>query len=698
MVDQSASGKLPHLPPSDDSVVAEHRLLARSTDALWVINPDGVFTFVSPACGKVLGWESHELVGKSVDAFFPRDHRATAVLNAGVASSEGIVEHQFRQHDGSYRWVETTVARVPNPTSGEMNEIQGSTRDITERKAGEAVLAEANERFSLAFDNAPIGMALMGIDGRFTQVNDAFCRITGRSVAELATMTSEEITHVDDIANDRICMQQLIDGLITSYVGEKRYCHAGGRVIWASLSISLLRGVDGEVREFIVQVEDVTERKVSEDKLTHLALHDGLTGLPNRELFLDRTRHALALAKRTVASPSILFLDLDHFKVVNDSMGHSAGDALLVRVAERLTRVVRPSDTLARLGGDEFTLLCEGLEDEHEIEHIADRITKAFRDPIRIHGRDVVVTTSIGIATAERLGNVRAEDLLQQADAALYRAKDRGRARYEMYNVGLRAHAMQRLEVEQALRGAAERGELRVWYQPQFALPSRELIGVEALVRWQHPTRGLLEPKEFIDVAEETGLVVNLGTRVLEEACRQSHDWSDRFGVRGSVPISVNLSARQLGSGDFVAIAQEILERFAVPACRVHFEITEAGLMKVHGSASRELNELRELGLQVGIDDFGTGYSSLALLAAISVDFLKIDTSFVAGLGVHEQDEAIVGAVIALAHSLRLSAVAEGAETAGQITALTKLGCDAVQGFLLGRPQPANALDALLRS
>jgi diguanylate cyclase (GGDEF)-like protein/PAS domain S-box-containing protein len=577
-----------------------------------------------------------------------------------------------------------------------MNEIQGSTGDTSGRIAGEAVLAEANERFSLAFDNAPIGMALMGVDGRFTQVNDAFCRITGRSVAELATITSEEITHVDDIANDRICMQQLIDGVISSYVGEKRYCHAGGRVIWASLSISLLRGVDGEVREFIVQVEDVTERKLSQDKLAHLALHDGLTGLPNRELFLDRTHHALALATRTLASPSILFMDLDHFKVVNDSMGHSAGDALLIRVAERLTQVVRPSDTLARMGGDEFTLLCEGLEDEQEIERIADRITEAFRDPIRINGRDVVVTTSIGIAIAGGRGNVRAEDLLQEADAALYKAKERGRARYEMYSVGLRAHAMQRLEVEQALRGAAERGEFRVWYQPQFSLPSRELVGVEALVRWQHPTRGLLEPKEFIDVAEETGLVVDLGTSVLEEACRQSRQWSDSYGIRGNVPISVNLSARQLGSGDFVAIAQEILERFAVPACRVHFEITEAGLMQVHGSASRELNELRDLGLQVGIDDFGTGYSSLALLAGISVDFLKIDTSFVAGLGLHEQDEAIVGAIIALAHSLRLSAVAEGAETAGQIAALTDLGCDAVQGFLLGRPQPAKALAALL--
>jgi len=697
LAEQSAPETTPPLPPSEEPVAPDFRLLAHSTDVLWVINPDGIFTFVSAACGRVFGWESHELVGASVDAFFPPDQRATAALSTGAAGADGVIEHQFRQRDGSFRWVETTIARVANPVSGGTDEIQGSTRDISERKAGEAVLAEANERFSLAFGNAPIGMALMGVDGRFTQVNDAFCRITGRSAAELDAMTSEEITHVDDIANDRVCMQQLIDGDITSYVGEKRYCHAGGRVIWASLSISLLRGADGEVREFIVQVEDVTDRKLSEDKLNHLALHDGLTGLPNRELFLDRTRHALALAKRTIASPSILFLDLDHFKVVNDSMGHSAGDALLIRVAERLTQVVRPSDTLARLGGDEFTLLCEGLEDEREVEHIAERITNAFRNPIRIHGRDVVVTTSIGIATAERRVNVEAEDLLQQADAALYRAKDRGRARYEMYNVGLRAHAVQRLEVEQALRGAAERGEFRVWYQPQFALPSCELVGVEALVRWEHPSRGLLEPKEFMDVAEETGLVVNLGTTVLEEACRQSHEWSERHGVRGNVPISVNLSARQLGAGDFVAIAEELLERFAVPASQVHFEITEAGLMKVHGSASRELNELRELGLQVGIDDFGTGYSSLALLAAISVDFLKIDTSFVAGLGVHEQDEAIVGAVIALAHSLRLSAVAEGAETAGQLAALTELGCDSVQGFLLGRPQPAKAIDSLLR-
>jgi diguanylate cyclase (GGDEF)-like protein len=443
-------------------------------------------------------------------------------------------------------------------------------------------------------------------------------------------------------------------------------------------------------------VDDVTDRKVSEDKLTHLALHDGLTGLPNRELFLDRTRHALALAKRTVSSPSILFLDLDHFKVINDSMGHATGDALLIEITERLKQVVRPSDTLARLGGDEFTLLCEGLEDDAAVHHIADRVARALGDPIKIYGRDVVVTTSIGIATAERPGNVRAEDLLQQADAALYRAKDRGRARYEMYIVGLRAHAMQRLEVEQDLRGAAERGELRVWYQPQFALPSRELVGVVALVRWEHPSRGLLQPKEFMDVAEETGLVVNLGTSVLEEACRQSHEWSEQYGVRGNVPISVNLSPRQLGSGDFVAIAQGILERFAVPSSRLHLEITEAGLMKVHGSASRELSELRQLSLQVGIDDFGTGYSSLALLAAISVDFLKIDTTFVAGLGVHEQDEAIVGAVIALAHSLRLRAVAEGAETAEQLKALTDLGCDSVQGFLLGRPQTAEAFGALI--
>jgi diguanylate cyclase (GGDEF)-like protein/PAS domain S-box-containing protein len=915
-----------------------------------VIDLAGVFTSASPGCGKVLGWDPAQLLGASIDDFSPLDHPASAALIAGASGLDAVIEHQFRQDDDSYRWVETTIDRVPNSLSGDLTEIRGSTRDIgrhkvneghmtqagerlslafnnapigtalmdvegrftqvneafcllvgrsptelgsttseaitndddfandrlymqqlidgevgsyvgrkrylhadghevwaslnvsllqgadgrrsefivqvhdithrkaaeislaedsqrfplafnnapigmalmdvngrftqvnealcrftgrsaedmvnltakqisdaygitgdrrdiqrlidgeissyagekcyrhvdghqiwasvgvsllraadgrmrefiiqvadiTARKLSEAALAEASQRFSLAFRDAPVGMALMDVDGRFTQVNEAFCLLSGRSAEELVASTSEAITHVDDIAGDRLYMQQLIDGQITSYVGEKRYRHPDGHEIWTSLSVSLLRGVDGGLREFIVQVADITDRKVAENELTHLALHDGLTGLPNRELFLDRTRHALEMAKRLAGRPSILFLDLDHFKVINDSMGHAAGDNLLMRVAERLSEVVRPGDTLARLGGDEFTVLCEGIGDEGDVRGIAGRIGAALDRPIRIGDRDVVVTASIGIATADPLRNVTAEALLQEADAALYRAKDRGRARFELYSVDLRAHVVQRLEIEQSLRGAAKRGEFRVWYQPQFALPSRQLSGVEALVRWAHPVRGLLEPKDFIDVAEETGLIVELGDFVLEEVCRQSQEWAERLGEPGRLPISVNVSPRQLASGDFPNIVRGLLGRFGLPPSRLHLEITEAGLMKVHGSASRELAELRNLGVRIGIDDFGTGYSSLAHLAAISVDFLKIDTSFVAGLGTHDEDEAIVCSVIALAHSLRLAVIAEGAETTGQLVRLTDLGSDSVQGFLLGRPQAAAEFEALL--
>jgi diguanylate cyclase (GGDEF)-like protein len=427
-------------------------------------------------------------------------------------------------------------------------------------------------------------------------------------------------------------------------------------------------------------------RRAFEDAV-HQATHDPLTGLPNRSLVLDRLGQALSRSGRTGGRVTVLFADLDRFKVVNDSFGHSVGDGVLLRVSERLRAAVRPHDTVGRLAGDEFVVVCEDLTDREALD-VAERVATAVSKPILLEGRESVITASIGIAHAEP--GTRAEDMLRDSDVAMYGAKERGRSRIELFDAEMRRRMIDRLEMERSLRSAITAGELRLDYQPIVCFDDWRVVAAEALVRWDHPERGVVDPAEFIPLAEESGLILPLGRWVMREACRQLAAW--RAAGRRGLRVTVNLSARQFGDPDLIASVAEALARADLPADALWLEITESVLMEEVGATADTLHALKALGVHLSVDDFGTGYSSLSYLKRFPVDLLKIDRSFVAGLGTDPEDAAIVHAIVSLAQSLRLAVVAEGVEHPDQLEALRRLGCNAVQGFLLAHPAPADGL------
>ncbi len=435
------------------------------------------------------------------------------------------------------------------------------------------------------------------------------------------------------------------------------------------------------------------------EELRHRTLHDALTGLPNRMLVLDRLTHALHRARRTGSGVGVLFLDLDEFKVVNDSLGHDRGDELLVEMGRRLTSVLRAGDTAARLGGDEFVVVCEDLDpadEDAEMALVVERVAAALREPFRIAGRDIMCTASMGIAVAAA-DHDQPEQLLRDADMAMYRAKRRGRGRVDVFDDDLRTRALHRMQTELSLRRAVAEGELSLQYQPVVDVTTGRMVGVESLVRWVHPERGLVAPEEFLPVAEASGLVVPLGRWVLTEACRQAAVWQKEAEAGHPFWLAVNVSLQELTEGTFAqAVATAVAEAGVDPG-RLRLEITERAMLEVARLTATELARLDEQGVMIGLDDFGTGYSSLALLRRIPVRFLKIDQTFVTGLDENRGDEAIVEAVLGLGRSLGLEVVAEGIETPGQLSQVARLGCRLGQGFHLARPQAAADISRRLR-
>jgi diguanylate cyclase (GGDEF)-like protein len=443
--------------------------------------------------------------------------------------------------------------------------------------------------------------------------------------------------------------------------------------------------------------KDITDRKRAERALAHQALHDHLTGLPNRSLLLDRLSQAVARLSRTDTRLGVLFFDLDHFKVINDSLGHEAGDRVLQAVAGRVAGVLRPTDTLARLGGDEFVVVCEALEGPNEAGAVADRIARALASPIDEGDEELIVGASVGVVvTGDDAADPSA--LIRDADAAMYRAKDQGRGRAELFDEGMRVRVVGRLRQERALRQALQREELALHYQPVLSLPDERITGVEALVRWEHPERGLLLPAEFVPLAEETGQILELGDWVLAEACRQAEVWCGALGPDRRLEVAVNLSTKQLSQPNLAKRVAALLERHRLPPAQFSLclEITESLMLEDPMVTGGLLGDLARLGVRLAIDDFGTGYSSLAYLRRFPVHTLKVDRSFVSGLGVDADSRAVVAAIIELAHALGLEVVAEGVEEQVQLDALVDLGCDRAQGFLFARPAPAETLAELL--
>ena len=489
--------------------------------------------------------------------------------------------------------------------------------------------------------------------------------------------------------------------------------HSAGRGMWATITVrqhpfgGLVVHSDNpdaafsqDDLNFLEAVANVVgsaiDRIRTEQELNHQALHDPLTGLPNRVLFGDRLTQSLARIRRLPSSVAVLFVDVDHFKVINDSLGHDYGDRLLVMMAERLESAVRPGDTVARFGGDEFVILCENVLGEIEAVGMGERIRELASTPLTLDGCEYVITVSTGIAITDD-PDASPADLLRDADSAMYQAKETGRARSAMFADSMRTRAVRRLETELALRRAITHGELRLHYQPIVSLKSGRTEGVEALVRWAHPTDGMISPAEFIPIAEETGLIIPLGEWVLGEACRQAQAWRTEHPTLAHLTVSVNLSGRQIAQSDLVTVVSNVLADTGLAPEALVLEITESVLMADAEHAIGVLRALKDLGVRLSVDDFGTGYSSLSYLKRFPVDVLKIDQSFVDGLGTEGEDSAIVRATISLAQSLGLETVGEGTETVTQVRALTELGCDKAQGYLFSRPGPASTLtDTLL--
>ncbi len=466
--------------------------------------------------------------------------------------------------------------------------------------------------------------------------------------------------------------------------------------MWVALTMSTVKDDDGRAMFSIGQLEDITERKAFSDRLRYEAAHDVMTGLLNRASFSERVaRHLAADDDAGGRKSAVLFIDLDHFKLVNDSLGHAAGDDLLVTVAQRLRHTLRPGDLLARFGGDEFVLFCTNLSGTQAVSAIARRLIAALAEPLMIGSDEVFVSASVGIAVAHE-GDT-AETLLRHADAAMYQAKHDGRARAVVFRPDHHGSAVEALRTGNDLHRALDRDELVLHYQPIMDLRTGRVIGFEALVRWNHPERGLLSPADFIPFAEETGLIVPIGAWALETACRQTAHWQrvrddDHAGERLPLSISVNLAARQVADRKLAMTVAGIIERTGIAPEAIVLELTENTLMQDTSSTIDALQALRSQGVRLSIDDFGTGYSSLSYLKRFPVEALKIDRTFIDGLGRDNEDTSIVEAIIRLAHALELSAVAEGLETPTQLETLRTLGCDFAQGYLLGYPLPADVI------
>jgi len=560
--------------------------------------------------------------------------------------------------------------------------------DLTVPMRAKAALRDSEERFRIAFDHAAVGLAQAARDGRWLRANRKFQDIAGYSEEELKTMSFREMSLESEMLASEASLRLLLAGEIPSYAIEKRYVRKDGEPVWVNVAVSRMVASDAEVNLMIV-VEDISRRKQYEHELRHMASHDVLTGLANRSLLMDRLDQALALAHRAQHQVAILFIDLDRFKTINDSLGHEAGDHVIVEAGRRLAGIVREGDTVARLGGDEFVVLMPDILDGSAAAVLSAKLLEALLLPMNVLGHEFSPVGSIGISIYPRDG-VDSNALLKNADAAMYRAKELGRGNFQFYTEEMNARTLDRLRMESGLRRALERHEFVLHYQPQIDLATGEQVGVEALLRWCPPGGETVAPAEFIPIAEETGLIVEIGAWVLRAACEQLVAWCEA----GLPPmtVAVNLSARQFHQQNLVQLVGQILAETGCDAALLELEITESVVMADPAGATATLHELKEMGVSLSIDDFGTGHSSLSYLKRFPIHALKIDRSFVRDLTTDADDAAIVCAVIALAHTMQLKVIAEGVETEEQLTFLREHDCDQFQGFFYSPPVSAEQL------
>ena len=658
-----------------------------------VMRADGAVVSANPSAERILGFDpavpgAMDAWGRS-ERYWEDGSRATMddsvvqrVLDTGEPAREVLMQFRHKP-SGDLRWLSMNYQRVTRSMEAGVQEIVVSFRDITARRNTSLALRRSEDRLRSVVRSAPLGLWALDRDGRFTLAEGRALGKVGLEPDELIGKSIFEVyARYPPVIRDNHAA--LAGNDVSSTVD------LGGVVF--EYHLSPLRDEDGGVAGLLGVAIDVTERKRAEERLSHMALHDSLTGLPNRSLFLDRLEHALARGRREASRCCVLFIDLDRFKRINDSLGHRAGDQILLETADRIAHALRADDSVARLGGDEFTVLCEGISDDEEAMLIADKVAEELGHLYDLQDGELYITASIGVALSDRESTP--EQMLRDADAAMYRAKSRGRARTELFDEVSRSHTVNRLALESALHGAVERDEFRLHYQPKVSLETGRVAGFEALLRWEHPTRGLLEPDEFIAVAEDSGLIVPTGRWVLIEAARQAAEWSQRR--EQPLLMCVNLSARQFAQPDIVDLVGEAIGTSGIDPTSLCLEITETVVMEQTHATIATLGELKKLGVRLAIDDFGTGYSSLGYLQRFRLDFLKVDRSFVDGLARDPEQRAIVDAIVKMAKALGLDVIGEGVETPEQLSVLRDLGCDLVQGYLFARPEPPDEAGARL--
>ena len=671
---------------AEEQAAEQATLFSAITEVFFVLDRQGRYHKIAPGNDELLVRSREELLGKQVTQTLPGPVAALALSSISRAletRSKVDIEYPL-ELQGKTVWFAGTVTPIDD------EKVLWVVRDVSETKAAAEALKESEARFRYLVEHSPQAVTLHA-EGVMLYANQACATLLGFTSTEVV-IGSPLFRFVTEESRRR-----LIDSLTSlgRNVGRAPTCECqfrrinDGRVLDVEVtSVPLIYNGRAGVLSIL---QDVTERKQLEKQLAHQAFHDPLTNLANRVLFRDRVEHALQRASRGGGTPSVLFIDLDNFKAVNDGLGHSAGDWLLIEVATRLQSTLRPADTVARLGGDEFAVL---LDDEAgNAEMVADRILHEFREPFNVQGTDIVVTMSIGIASL--LPHQAADEVLRNADLALYKAKGEGKACAASFEPEMHIAAVRRLELENELRraiyGEPGAGGLELYYQPIARLSTGRMFGFEALVRWIHPERGILEPLDFISLAEETGLIVPLGRWVLGEACRQSREWQLKFGplIRGSgmgMIVSVNLSGRHLAQADIVSDVSNALRKSNITPSELVLEMTESMLVHDNRATLERLHALKSLGVRLSIDDFGTGYSSLAYLERFPVDSLKMDRSFITGLDGHASKSPLAEAVIGLGRILGLRVVAEGIETKEQWEKLRMLGCGLGQGYYISHP------------
>ncbi len=661
-------------------------LVERMREGLAQVDNDNVLRFVNDRFCEMVGYTREELLGRNGDFLLaaPED---VALMGTKVQSRlQGVADQyqvRVRRKDGTLIWLEIGGAPVIDSQGAVIGSI-GVHDDITERRAAEQALRDSEARYRLLAENSTDMITRSAADGTFLYASDASRTLLGYQPSELEGRNVYDFMHPPDQNEIRHLAALINDTRSTTFSFRMR--RKEGALVWFETTCRLLRDpVTGAAGEILGVSRDITERKRAEEQIEFQAYHDALTGLPNRRLFRDRLTVALAHARRMRSLVAVMFLDLDRFKEVNDTLGHSFGDEMLKEVATRLQQSLREEDSIARMGGDEFTVLLADLGSSDDVASIAQKLIDAVALPMCIEEREIFITTSIGIALFPSDGDT-AELLLKNADHAMYRAKDAGRGSLQLFTPAMNSRALDRLSMENDLRRALEREELVLYYQPQLDVKTRTVTGVEALLRWRRADGQMTSPATFIPIAEETRLIIPIGEWVVREACRQARRW--QLEGHPGLRVAVNLSPRQFQQADLPSMIASALEESGLRASDLELEITENTAMQNTDRTIAILRSLRDMGVCIAIDDFGTGHSSLNYLRSFPIDTVKIDQEFVQGIETSEADRAIVSAVIGMARGLRLRVVAEGVETEPQLAFLAQEGCDEVQGYLFGRPSP----------